>query len=160
MAEETEKQNIQRPQLFHAIHRFRKLQAWSPPFQGISKGEFATLHLLQQLEKKKAEDVPGVKASVLSTAAEMSRPAVSQMLNALEGKELIERVIAQTDRRVVYVRLTQAGRERLTACARQMNRLLDVLIEKLGAEDTQELTRIIGKLYEIMEKIDPKDYSA
>jgi DNA-binding MarR family transcriptional regulator len=83
----------------------------------------------------------------------MSKPAVSQMLNTLENKKLIERVMAKSDRRVVYVKLTESGIEQLEKTHKQFQTWLDQIIEELGAEDTAELARLVNKLHLIMEHL-------
>lgn len=148
-----EKEQEQRERLWQAMHRLKRAQGWPPQFLGLSRGEFFMLHQVARLEKHKEGDAPGGKISDLSTATEMSKPAVSQMLNALEDKGLIERIMTKSDRRVVYVRLTDTGRERLAASGRQMAALLDAIVRELGPEDTKELTRLMDKLYQIVEKI-------
>lgn len=148
-----EKEQEQREKLWQAMHRLKRAQGWPLQFLGLSRGEFFMLHQVACLEKHKEGDVPGGKISDLSTATEMSKPAVSQMLNALEDKGLIERIMTKSDRRVVYVRLTDTGRERLAASGRQMGGLIDAIVRELGPEDTKELIRLIDKLYQIFEKI-------
>ncbi|NLJ30182.1 MAG: winged helix DNA-binding protein [Clostridiales bacterium] len=143
----------QKELLWSAMHRLKKSQAWPPRLSGVSRGEFFMLHQVARLERKKDGKAPGGKISDLSAATEMSKPAVSQMLNSLEDKGLVERIMTKSDRRVVYVRLTEKGRERLDATARQMNELLDRVVKELGPEDTEELTRLFIKLYQIMEKM-------
>lgn len=44
------------------------------------------LHKISHLIRNSQEEKPGAKITDLSVAAEMSKPAVSQMLNSLEKK--------------------------------------------------------------------------
>ncbi len=143
----------QKDQLIQAMHRLKKTQNWLPPLPGVSRGEFFMMHKIVALSKKADPEKPGAKITDLSVAAEMSKPAVSQMLNALEDKGLIERVMTKSDRRVVYVKLTDSGATQLKKAADHMTALLEEIIEGLGPEDTAELARLFEKLYRIMEEI-------
>ncbi len=138
--------------LMQSLHKLKRTQAWYPTLSGISRGEFFMLHRIASLSKQASEEKPGVKITELSVAAEMSKPAVSQMLNSLEDKEFVERVTTKTDRRVVYVRLTETGKAKLKEHAAEMGRKMDLIIKELGPEDTAQLTRLIDKLRIALEK--------
>ncbi len=139
--------------LIQAMHRLKRTQNWLPPISGVSRGEFFMMHKIVSLSKNADGDKPGTKITDLSVATEMSKPAVSQMLNALEGKGLIERVMTKSDRRVVYVKLTESGEAQLKKTADHFSALLEEIVEELGQEDTAELARLFEKLYMIMEQI-------
>lgn len=139
--------------LVQAMHRLKRTQTWNPPLGNISRGEFFMLHKISSLIQGAGEEKPGAKITDLSVAAEMSKPAVSQMLNSLEGKGMIERVMTKSDRRVVYVRLTDDGKAQLEMAAKRFDHLMDGLVEKLGQEDTAELARIFDKLHNILESM-------
>lgn len=142
----------QKELLVQAMHRLKRTQTWNPPLGNISRGEFFMLHKIFHLVRH-AEEKPGAKITDLSVAAEMSKPAVSQMLNSLESKGMIERIMTKSDRRVVYVRLTDVGQEQLEQAAKRFDSLMDAVVEKLGQEDTAELARIFDKLYGILENM-------
>lgn len=60
--------------------------------------------------------------------------------------------MTKTDRRVVYVKLTDSGKTQLEKIAQKMDELMDQIVEELGKEDTAELARLLDKLYIILEK--------
>ncbi len=140
----------QRDQLMQSMHRLKKMQPW--PMTALSRGEFFMLHKISHLVEKEQNN-PGAKISKLSKATDMSKPAVSQMLNSLENKGFIERILTKEDRRVVYVNLTEKGTKVLKKAHTEMDNLLRQMLEELGPEDTAELTRIADKLFKILEKI-------
>jgi len=146
--EQTEKEK-----LLEALHSLKRTQTWLSPLGGVSRGEYITLHMIYHLSKNADENESGTKITDLSKAVQMSRPAVSQMLNCLEKKGLIERMMAKTDRRVVYAKLTQAGEEQLEKAHYQFHSWFDEIVEELGAEDTAELVRLINKLHAITEHL-------
>lgn len=146
-------EQAEKEKLIEALHSLKKTQTWSTSIGGVSKGEYFTLHMIHHLTKNSDESNPGAKITDLSKAAQMSKPAVSQMLNTLENKKWIERVMAKSDRRVVYVKLTGSGAEQLEKTHQQFQIWIDQIIEKLGAEDTAELARLVNKLHSIMEHL-------
>lgn len=143
----------EKEKLFEAMHNLKRAHAWGPQMEGASRGEYFTLHMIHRLTEESGEGNPGAKITDLSHSAQMSRPAVSQMLNTLENKQLIERIMAKSDRRVVYVKLTRSGEELLQKSHEQFHFWFDRVVEKLGPEDTAELTRLVTKLRMIMENL-------
>jgi len=146
-------EQAEKEKLIEALHSLKKAQTWSTSIEGVSRGEYFTLHMIHHLTKNTNESKPGARITDLSKAAQMSKPAVSQMLNTLENKKLIERVMDKNDRRVVFVKLTDSGDEQLEKTHKQFQFWMDQIIEELGAEDTAELARLIDKLRVIMEHL-------
>ena len=108
------------------------------------------LHQIQELSKK-SDNEEGIKPSKLSSICEMSKPAVSQMLNSLDKKRYIERKITKEDRRMVYISLTQKGREKLKDATERFIGGFDKIICELGSEDTETLIKLLNKLCYIIE---------
>ncbi|HEX2985215.1 MAG TPA: MarR family transcriptional regulator [Caproiciproducens sp.] len=144
----------EKDRLLQAMHRLKKTPSNFFMMQGLSRTEFFVLHRLHYMEKEQNKEQPGIKTTDLSIAAEMSKPAVSQILNSLEDRGLIERFMTKSDRRVVFVRITQPGLEQLDKRKEQLNLLLDKVIRELGPQDTAELTRLFEKLHHITEKLE------
>lgn len=146
-------EQAEKEKLLEALHSLKKAQTWPSSMAGIPRGEYFMLHMIHHLTKKLNESETGAKITDLSKAAQMSRPAVSQMLNSLENKKLIERAMDKSDRRVVFVKLTDNGKDQLEKTHQQFHCWLDQIIEELGAEDTAELARLVNKLHLIMEHL-------
>lgn len=142
-----------RQNLMDSIVKLKKVSKHLLGISGVSQGEFFILHKIVILNKELPENKPGVKISELSKAAKMSKPAVSQMLNVLEDKSLIERMTTKTDRRVVYVKLTDKGREQFQSKAEELSSLLDKIVIELGEDDTESLVNLLDKLYDIIDNI-------
>lgn len=81
----------------------------------------------------------------------LSKASVSQMLGTLEKKGYVKREIDKSNRRNIIASLTDTGRNVLELKKKEYTRKLDVIVNGLGKEDTQELIRIVGRLNEIME---------
>lgn len=140
----------QRRDLLQSMKRLRNIHKWFPNVCGISQGEFMMLYQIEELNKKN-KDEEGIKSSKLSCICEMSKPAVSQMLNSLEKKKYIKREITKEDRRIVYVCLTTKGKEKLEDATKRFVSGFDKVIGELGIEDTEILIKLLNKLYYIIE---------
>jgi DNA-binding MarR family transcriptional regulator len=106
----------------------------------------AQMHLLGVLFEQGGE----LAASRLAACAELTPTTVTQMVDPLEKHGLVERVRSDEDRRVVFVRLTAAGREeveRKRAAYRERWRdlLADAAPEELdqAAEVLRRIARLI-----------------
>lgn len=74
---------------------------------------------------------------------------IANILKNLEEKNLITRDRSQSDKRVVSVRITEAGKAEAEALRRVPLEHAARLLDKLGKRDTESFLRILNKLYEI-----------
>ncbi len=153
--------NNQRDQLFEVLNRLKKIRHSTSAFEGLPQGEFFMLHTIARCikEKQDTEDDSGIKVSVLSLYLHMSKPAVSQMLNSLESKGLIERRVAKNDRRLVLVSLTADGNALMEENHKKLVETVDDLIQKFGESDTKTLISLLNKLYDILESMHSANHS-
>jgi DNA-binding MarR family transcriptional regulator len=91
-----------------------------------------------------------VTISTLSEYLAISKPAVSQMVNVLEDRGYVERITTKNDRRIVYVRLTEAGELSLEKALQHLMKVLDEIFGKMGEKDTIKLLELLDKLCSIM----------
>jgi DNA-binding MarR family transcriptional regulator len=102
-------------------------------------------------------DAPGLKVSDIAKMMYLSPPAVSKMLNRLEAKDLIERFPDTADRRVVYVRLSEAGMQGFTVMRRSMQLFTKHMVEQLGRDETETLIKVLRHLLEIIKNSNIND---
>ena len=81
----------------------------------------------------------------------VAAPAVSRTLRSLEEKNYVERMVCEGDRRNVYVRVTEEGKEVLNECNRILSELLKSVTEKMGEEDMNRLIDYLNKLEQTAE---------
>ena len=81
----------------------------------------------------------------------VAAPAVSRTLRSLEEKKYVERMVCEGDRRNVYVRVTEEGKEVLNECNRILSELLKSVTEKMGEEDMNRLIGYLNKLEQTAE---------
>ena len=136
-------------ELLHALFVFRNLnhnryKQWK---LDINMPSCALLMRLQMREDK--GDTGGTWLSEMKDYLCVSKAAVSQMLNSLEKRDLVTREADPTNRRVVIVKLTEAGREVIEQYERIFNDYIGVLVDRFGEKDTREIIRLIYKFAEI-----------
>ena len=81
------------------------------------------------------------------------REKVDEYKKFLEEKGYIQRSSNKTDRRVVYVKLTEEGKLYLEEQNIKFKNFTCKVVEKMGEEDTDNLIRLFDKLYNIIEEI-------
>ncbi|WP_434797522.1 MarR family winged helix-turn-helix transcriptional regulator [Terrisporobacter vanillatitrophus] len=129
-------------------HKHKKSQEFQP-------GMLMTMKVIYNdcLSNKEDANYYGMKTSQLTKDLCITKPATSKMLNVMEEKGYIERVSNKSDRRVVYVKLTKEGEEFLKDQNRKFENFTCQVIEKMGEEDTDNLIRLFGKLYDVIEEL-------
>ena len=99
---------------------------------------------------------PGVELfslGELNSYLDYTRPNLSQTVNKLEDKNLVERVILKDDRRVTYIRLTDDGKQMLCEKYDVMLEKMNKVKAKLGEENTEKLIELLVKFIDAYEEI-------
>jgi len=103
---DTEKEVIAR-NLMEVFYQFSRLNWIQNSPTGLRHSELIVLHCISRRTK---EGAPGIKVSEISSILKVTSPTITQILNGLYTKGLIERCADKDDRRAVPVRLTEKGR--------------------------------------------------
>ncbi|MCL2859704.1 MAG: MarR family transcriptional regulator [Oscillospiraceae bacterium] len=131
--------------LSETMAKFRKIKDFQKPSNDLTRAEFFMLKSIEKTINGNKDKL--VTITEIIEKLQIAKPTASQMLNSLEEKSLIERIRTNEDRRVVYVKLTEKGKEVLEKAHKEFSKLTKNLITKLGKKDTEELIRILEKLY-------------
>jgi DNA-binding MarR family transcriptional regulator len=111
-------------------------------------GSISQLGLFPGQEKLLAHliDKPPMPIGDLSRVLGVRPPTISKSVNRLVAEGLVERMPSENDSRIVLVRLTTEGRERLT----HLNELVDGveagMTEILGEKDAKRLRKLLRRL--------------
>ncbi|MEM6803623.1 MAG: MarR family transcriptional regulator [Bacteroidota bacterium] len=107
------------------------------PF-GISSQQFNILRIL----KARGEwlVMSEVKDGLLEKA-----PNATRLANKLLQKDLIERRRSDSDRRVVYVRISKSGLKLMEEISQDKNPIQDALAHNISAEDARRVSDILDK---------------
>ena len=119
------------------------------PFEEFSIGEFYMLRLLMDYEKRNVN----VTTKLISEYLRISKPAVSQMLNALEKKELIERTINKEDRRQICITTTRKGRDLVIKQCKKHEELFSEIIKSVDEKDIETLFVILENVLKAVKEV-------
>ncbi len=141
-------------QFLDAFSRFRRNKLLFPVLEGIPRAEFFIMHCIGVYQKKNPEKM-GVRISALSAQSGMSMPAVSQVLNSMEEKGYVERCMTKSDRRVVYVCLTETGQGLLRKAMEEFCDFVGTIVENFGEEKTLTLIGLMNELSDVIGSLRP-----
>jgi DNA-binding MarR family transcriptional regulator len=109
-------------------------------FKDLKRSEFIFMCALAIIDGSQAE---GIKASDLSRYLQVTRAAVTHVLNSLEKARYVERISDPVDRRIVLVRVTENGQRIMKSANAVLLETLNGLIAYLGERDSRELIRLL-----------------
>jgi DNA-binding MarR family transcriptional regulator len=102
------------------------------------------------MEHFKCCDDP-ISMSAVATKMNVTLSAVSQSVDVLERKKIVQRARSETDKRIVNIELTKRGRTMMKAFAKHhRGDFVSGLVEFLGDKDSAELSRIMKRVSEYM----------
>lgn len=108
---------------------------------GLTRKDYEALFLLADAEDQRMKRVE------LADRLSLTPSGVTRLLEGLEREGLVERVACETDLRVSYAGLTEAGRERFDAAScGHVGSVRSVLEHCLTEEEIETLAELLGKL--------------
>lgn len=102
--------------------------------------------LLFCIKYGKKPDSPGPTVTDLSKLLHVTSPTVTQLINELAGKGLLQRNVDPKDRRVVRITLTETGEQIIQKLGDSLAASLKGLIEYLGEEESRQLAELLSKV--------------
>jgi DNA-binding MarR family transcriptional regulator len=129
-------------ELANKIYIFSKLSSSISTTEDIKRHH---LHFLITLSRMIKPGEQGIRASDMSKELQITRGAITHILNELEELGLIERIDDPNDRRGVLVRLTEHGQKSMEDSYKIALSRMEGLSNFLGKIDSQELIRILSR---------------
>jgi DNA-binding MarR family transcriptional regulator len=129
-------------QLRGAFRELRCMSSQRMHQAGLSIGHF---HLTSMLELHGA-----LPMSRIADLLDVSMPAATGIIDRLEERGLAERVRVPSDRRVVLVQLTYAGRQALQDVEVFKDAMLETVLSRLSPARLEALNGVIGDLRTIV----------
>jgi DNA-binding MarR family transcriptional regulator len=121
----------------------RQLNAQLSAEHGLTLSDFEVLLRLARAEDRRMRRVD------LADQVFLSASGVTRLLDGLERQGLVERASCDSDRRVVYAVLTDAGLDRLrTAAASHFGQVEAVFGARYEADELAALTTLLDRLGE------------
>jgi DNA-binding MarR family transcriptional regulator len=151
----TEKE-VSPQELMRAFRQLRRTN-WKGkrPVEGCTHSESMMLYVLRRHQECSMEQ--GMKASELSGFLRVSSPTVTQMVNVLEARGLLERRPDPTDRRIVRIRLTEEGKRETGLAEAAMMESLNGFIRHIGHERAEQLIELLDEMHHYYHREDEKD---
>ena len=118
-----------------AIHALRRARV-SDPDSGLSPERLSVLSVLVYAGPRTMGD--------LANTEQVTRPAITRIVDALEEAGLVNREPSATDRRVVLVRATPAGRAILEDARRRRVETLAAVLEGTSADELERLSQALA----------------
>lgn len=116
--------------------------------EGMSPAQFIVMRLLGQSG--------GMKVSEVSDYLGVTLSAVTSLTDRLASVGLVVRERDEGDRRLVWLRLTEAGRTNLAELEAKRIDLMRRYLGRLPATDIDQLLEIFGRLEQIIDEV-PSD---
>lgn len=114
--------------------------------KGVTSSYIHYLDTIESLERQGAR----VKVSDISSALSLPRPGVTRTVKEMEEKGYLYKHTSQTDGRITYVSVTQAGKQLSQKYNEQYFNQLAPFLNEISEEDAECTIRTIDKLYKIM----------
>jgi DNA-binding MarR family transcriptional regulator len=128
--------------MMRSFFQFRK-NAWHEfSIPGLKPSEMRLLFCI----KRGSRESDDIKVSEISKLLNVTSPTVTQLVNGLEEKGLVERHFDKSDRRVVNIRLTAQGEHVTQKASDVFLGLTDELIQYLGEQQSVKLVELLEKV--------------
>lgn len=138
-------------ELQDAFHMHKKLRDLMPRTSELSELEFMILNQTYHLTQSGRQEE--VRLSDFKLMNIVSKPAVSQALNALEEKGYLRRSISSGDRRAIALHITEEGKQVISKNNARLDEYLDLIIKQMGPEDMKTLATLFRRMIEIFIEI-------
>jgi len=130
--------------LMNAFMRFKKLHWHHSPVNGLNHSDIGVLLCLLKNSKP---DTEGMKVSEISGFLRVKPPTVTQIINQLDSKGLVQRTVDSKDRRVVRIKLTKKGVDTVETAHESFYSLFEELVDFLGEDQSKTLTFLINQVF-------------
>ncbi|MEE0775846.1 MAG: MarR family transcriptional regulator [Bacillota bacterium] len=131
------------------MHRQKKM---FPKIKGLEQLSFGDMAVFGAMMKNLTEhrDTEAVRMNDLHRNLCISPPALSQSINRLEDKGLVERTFSKENRRATYVAFTEEGKKIYLREREIMETLTQKILERMGVEEVKELIRLTNRFHDVM----------
>lgn len=135
--------------LFEAMDRlYRQWGRFFPP-PPLKKSDVGILGVLTHLE---AIGAGPVTVGSLAKETHQSPPAISQKLNELHRLGYVTRQTDETDRRVMFIALTDSGRQVADDAIRGLLERIEHALDRMG-DGTDKLVHLMNRLGDSIEQV-------
>ena len=116
---------------------------------GLTPGQPKVLDYLQEHD--------GVMQKAIALGCHIEASSLSSILNGMEKAGLITRNMQQDNRRTVWIRLTDYGRETCNRLNQEFLKAEQLALKNFSEEETGLLLGMLGRICENLSELDEKD---
>ena len=117
---------------------------------GTAEGSHAILYSISGCDQAMEAEHHQVRVSDVSDAMNLPRPGVTRTIKEMEMKGYLHKFASPEDGRVVYISLTEAGKELSRKYDQQYFDALSPYMEEISEEEANCMIQTIEKFYQIM----------
>ena len=133
--------------MLDACYLAKRIREMLPPLpEGVMPSYIKYLEAVQTLEKNSSH----VRVSDISDALDLPRPGVTRTVKEMEQKGYLRKLASPDDRRVMYISITEEGRELSRKYDENYFSELSAYLDHISEEEADCMIRTIEKFYEIM----------
>ena len=132
--------------LYALLERLTKLVRSQAFGDSDTTATLAALTLL--FEGQQPEDETPVRMTDVSRRMVISKPAATQVVNRLVENGLVERLSDESDRRVVYIRATEAGRAFYREKMDRNLSMVDRVVDRMGEAEVYALAEHLNSFFD------------
>ena len=134
-----------REEFFTSIVHFRKLES---ALSSTCEMQMNEMVILQSIAGTCCRECPCMNLDVpkIQKKLNISKPAISYILNTLEKKNYITREIDSKDRRKVSISATPEGRAAAEQSKKKFDELWNEILTRFGEDNMRQLIGLMGEL--------------
>lgn len=133
--------------LLDACYQAKRTRELLPALpNGVLPSYIQYLDIVERLQRRGGE----VKISDLSDALNLPRPGVTRTVKEMEDKGLLAKTPSDTDGRITYLTVTEAGKALSKIYNEQFFARLAPELDDISEEEADCTIRTIGKLYRVL----------
>ncbi|MCS7462607.1 MarR family transcriptional regulator [Paenibacillus doosanensis] len=115
--------------------------------QQINKNPYlnhSTISVIFQLEQQ------SMKMNDIADYLCITLGAATSLVDKLERQQFVERIRSQEDRRIIYVQMTQAGKEKMCNLRKQIFNEAEVIFHQASEEDIRQYIEFADKMESLL----------
>lgn len=133
--------------LLIACHEAKRVVELQPPLpEGLTPGNLKVLDYIEYLERT----AQPLKVSDIADLLQVTRPGITRLVGELQAINVIEKFSDEQDKRIVRLRMTDAGRKIHAYYIEQYHGWLATQLTDISEADINTTAATIAKLYQTM----------
>ena len=137
-------------QMLDACYRAKRIRDMLPELpKGVTSSYIQYLDVIQTLEKEGKQ----VKVSDISERMNLPRPGVTRTVKEMENKGYLKKISSSLDRRIIYISLTDAGKELSNTYDKYYFSMLERYMNGISDKEADNMILTIDKFYQIMKNM-------